>query len=212
MAVLFFSSFFLGIAYCAPPGIITAETIRRGVLRGFWPALLVQLGSLFGDTTWATIAITGAAFLVQNWIARLLLSLLGIGLLLRLAWKSLSEAFVGTTLQPAPLVDGPTPSRRSDLVTGMLLSLGNPYAIAFWAGISGSVFATVSGGLQWQHFAAFFIAFLSGALLWCFMLAGLISWGRQYVNSNFFRWVNLTCGLVLGYFGLNLAWQILQSF
>src|SRR5512134_3837873 len=67
---LFVSSFFLAIAFCAPPGVVTAETVRRGAARGFFPALFVQLGSLVGDTTWAILALTGLAFIVHNQAAK----------------------------------------------------------------------------------------------------------------------------------------------
>jgi len=70
MTTLFLSSLVLGIAFCAPPGIITAEAVRRGLARGFRPALWVELGSLNGDATWAIIALAGAAFVVQNAVAR----------------------------------------------------------------------------------------------------------------------------------------------
>src|SRR5512140_3011129 len=89
---LFISSFILAIAFCAPPGVITAETIRRGAARGFFPALFVQFGSLVGDTTWAIIALTGLAFLVQNNAARIILSLIGILLMLKLAWDAIRDA------------------------------------------------------------------------------------------------------------------------
>src|SRR6185295_19020537 len=89
---LFFSSFVLAIAFCAPPGVITAETVRRGAARGFIPALLVQLGSLVGDTTWAVIALTGLAFIVQNNTAKSLLSFIGILLMLKLAWDAIKDA------------------------------------------------------------------------------------------------------------------------
>ncbi|MEP6896740.1 MAG: LysE family transporter, partial [Chloroflexota bacterium] len=89
---LFASSFILAIAFCAPPGVITAETVRRGAARGFIPALFVQFGSLVGDTTWAIIALTGLAFLVQNNIAKIILSVIGILLMLKLAWDAIRDA------------------------------------------------------------------------------------------------------------------------
>src|SRR5258708_1021603 len=89
---LFISSFILAIAFCAPPALITAETVRRGAARGFIPGLFLQFGSLVGDTTWAIIALTGLAFLVQNNVARIILSLIGILLMLKLAWDALKEA------------------------------------------------------------------------------------------------------------------------
>src|SRR5512147_936667 len=99
---LFFSSFILAIAFCAPPGVITAETVRRGAARGFIPALFVQFGSLVGDTTWAIIALTGLAFLVENNVARIILSLVGLLLMLKLAWDAVRDARQGKELDLSP--------------------------------------------------------------------------------------------------------------
>src|SRR6185503_13457415 len=103
---LFISSFILAIAFCAPPGVITAETIRRGAARGFVPALFVQFGSLVGDTTWAIIALTGLAFLVQNNVAKVILSLIGILLMLKLAWDAIQDARSGKELATTSLPSG----------------------------------------------------------------------------------------------------------
>jgi chemosensory pili system protein ChpE len=206
MLILILSSFLLGLAYCAPPGVVTAETIRRGMSRGFWPALLVQFGSLIGDTTWALIAVTGLAVLIQNWAARLALSLLGVVFLLYLTWTSFKDAWRGTSLNPVPV------SAHGDLMTGAFLSLSNPFAIAFWAGASGSVLGAFAAAPQWYHFAAFFAAFLGGTFLWCFFMAGMVAWGRRFITPVFFRWVNLVCGTAFGFFGLRLGWQALQGF
>ncbi len=199
---LFISSFILAIAFCAPPGVVTAETVRRGFARGFWPALFVQVGSLIGDTTWATLALLGAAAFVQNWVMRLILSLAGIGFLLHLALKSIADARKAQVLGPA------SSSKRGDLATGMLLSLGNPFAIAFWVSVSTSIFAVVGGVPQPSHYLIFFSAFFLGLILWCFLLAGLIAWGRRFVTPAFFRWVNLACGLTLGAFAIQLSWRL----
>jgi len=199
------SSFILGIAFCAPPGIITAETIRRGLMRGFRPALFVQFGSLVGDTTWSLIALTGLAFLVQNNIARIILSVIGILLLLKLAWDALNAAHTDTEIQSAPA------SERGDFVTGALLSLSNPFNIVFWTGIGATAFAGISGAPQLPHFITFFLAFMTGAFLWCFFMAGLVAWGKQWMTQNFFRWVNLICGVILIYFAIQLGVQTVQS-
>jgi len=199
------SSFILGIAFCAPPGVITAETIRRGFARGFRPALFVQFGSLVGDSTWSLIALTGLAFLVQNNTARIILSLVGIALLSKLAWDSLSAARTESEISSVPV------SERGDFVTGALLSLSNPFNIVFWTGIGATAFSGIAGIPQTSHFITFFLAFMTGSFLWCFFMAGLVAWGRQFVTPLFFRFVNVTCGLILFYFGFQLAWQLLKG-
>jgi len=203
---LFASSFILAIAFCAPPGVITAETVRRGAARGFIPALFVQFGSLVGDTTWAIIALTGLAFLVQNNIAKIILSVIGILLMLKLAWDAIKDSRSSRELDTSA-----STSERGDFATGAFLSLGNPMNIVFWTGLGTTVFASISGRPQPIHFAIFFSGFLTGAILYCFFMAGLIAWGRKFVTTTFFRWVNFTCGLALGYFALQLGWKLVQN-
>jgi chemosensory pili system protein ChpE len=203
---LFLSSFILAIAFCAPPGVITAETVRRGAARGFTPALFVQFGSLVGDTTWAIIALTGLAFVVQNNTAKIVLSLVGMLLMLKLAWDAIQDARYGKELNITA-----SPSRRGDFANGAFLSLGNPMNIVFWTGLGTTVFASLSGQPQPVDFAIFFSGFLSGAILWCFIMAGLVAWGRKFVTQSFFRWVNFACGIALGFFALQLGLNLLQN-
>jgi chemosensory pili system protein ChpE len=203
---LFLSSFILAIAFCAPPGVITAETVRRGAARGFIPALFVQFGSLVGDTTWAIIALTGLAFIVQNNAAKILLSLIGILLMLKLAWDAISDARLGRELDTTSPV-----SQRGDFANGAFLSLGNPMNIVFWTGLGTTVFASISGRPQPVDFAIFFAGFLGGAILWCFVMAGLVAWGRRFVTPSFFRWVNFSCGMALAFFALQLGLNLLQN-
>jgi len=202
---LFISSFILAIAFCAPPGVVTAETVRRGFARGFWPALLVQIGSLIGDSTWAILAIAGAAALVQNWIVRVALSLLGVGFLIHLAFKAIKDS------RSEIVLDQNSISERGDLATGAMLSLSNPFAIAFWLGIGTSIFSTVPGTPQPSHYAIFFSAFYLGLILWCLFMAGLVAWGRRFITPNFFRWINLACGVALGYFALQLGLHLVRN-
>jgi chemosensory pili system protein ChpE len=200
---LFFSSFLLALAFCAPPGVVTAETVRRGTARGFLPALLVQLGSLVGDTTWALIALTGLAFLVENHIARVLLSLAGLVLLLKLAWNAFRDARQSREWEMHSVSSG-----RGDFANGAFLSLGNPLNIVFWTGLGSTVFGSISARPQPVDFALFFAGFLSGAVLWCFLMAGLIAWTRRLLTPAFFRWVNFTCGVALSFFALQLGWRL----
>lgn len=203
---LFVSSFILALAFCAPPGVITAETVRRGAARGFIPALFVQLGSLVGDTTWAIIALSGLAFIVQNNVAKIILSIVGILLMLKLAWGAIQAA-----REERELEANSAHSQRGDFTNGAFLSLGNPMNIVFWTGLGTTVFASISGRPQPVDFAIFFAGFLSGAILWCFFMAALIAWGRKFVTPTFFRWVNFACGIALGFFAIQLGLNLLQN-
>jgi len=168
--------------------------------------LFVQFGSLVGDTTWAIVALTGLAFIVQNHTAKIMLSLAGILLMFKLAWDAIRDARRGKAL------DTTLPeSARGDFTNGAFLSLGNPMNIVFWTGLGTTVFASISGNPQPLDFAIFFAGFLGGAILWCFVMAGLVAWGRKFVTPLFFRWVSFGCGIALGYFALQLGLDLLRN-
>ena len=199
------SAFLLGVAYCAPPGVVNAESLRRGLAHGYGAALLLQLGSLIGDCTWALLALAGAAFLVQAHLARLLLGLAGSALLFWLAWRALHDAWRGQGLQASAA------SPRGHFATGALLSLTNPFAIPFWLGVGGSVVATASARPQAGDFALFFAGFFAGALTWAVAFSALTAWGRRLITPRLFRWLDLACALALAWFGLSLLLRTLRS-
>jgi chemosensory pili system protein ChpE len=207
MTPLLISSFILAISFCAPPGVVTAETIRRGSARGFIPALYVQFGSLVGDTTWAIIALTGLAFVIQNPIAKTILSLIGAALMLKLAWDAFKDARENKGVDIFV-----SASNHGDFASGAFLSLGNPMNIVFWTGLGSTAFASIAGSPQPIHFAVFFAGFLFGAIAWCFVMAGLVAFGRKFLTPTFFQGLNLICGLALAYFAFRLSVNLIQNF
>lgn len=199
--LLFFSAFGLGIALFATPGVITAQLLRGLGQRGFLWALLLQLGALIGLILWAVIAFVGAAILVQNMLARVILGATGVLLLLLLMWQALRDAYRGKV--------GETKATnvRGDFALGAALTLANPFPVVFWLSVLPTLIATRQASLDPKDVLVFFTGFLVSALLWSILMSSLIAWGRRFVTPVFFRLVNLVCGLSLGFFALKLLWS-----
>lgn len=190
------SAVVLGIAYAAVPGAVNAEALRRGMTGGFRPAALVQLGSLVGDAAWAAVGLTGAAVLLRFEGVAFALALVGAGFLLALARSAFRAAMTGG--DPAA-----TARTGRSFAVGLVFGLANPAGIAFWAGVGGGALA--AGGAPSGTTAALFLAaFLCGNATWGLGMAAALGWGRRFVGTRFFRWVNALCGLTLGWFGLRL--------
>src|SRR5262245_18812165 len=192
---LLFTAIGLGLAYNAAPGAVNTEALRRGLARGFRPALLVQLGALIGDSLWAALALTGTTFLLQDHSARLLLGLAGACFLLRLSWTALQQAWAGGL----PGASGRT--ARGDFATGIFFSLANPFGLAFWGGIGAGLVGSAASGVRAGDFPLLFAGFVLGAGLWCLGMPVLVGWGRRLVRPAVLRAVNALTGVALGYFG-----------
>ena len=153
-------AFSLGVAFSAPPGIVTAEAIRRGITRGFVSAVMVGVGSLIGDAVYAALALGGLTAVSRYTVARLVIGSCGALLLFWLAFDALRARV--PTADPS--------SRRSDFVVGAALSLANPWAIAFWLGFGGVL---LSAGIRDPEakLPLLLAMFLIGALAWTLILS-----------------------------------------
>ncbi len=194
----------MGLAFAAPPGAVTAETLRRGLPGGFRLALSVQAGSLIGDACYALLALAGAAAFLQARPAQVVVGGLGVLFLFYLAWQSLRPA---TDPRVEGELDG---SWRKAFLSGMLLSLTNPWAIAFWVSLGGSFLALgldPTGDLPWV-----FASFMFGTVTWGFVLAALIERGRRWLSPALFRAASLACGVLLALFALGAAARLVSTF
>ncbi len=203
MEMLFVSAFGLSLALWAVPGAVTTEALRRGLTRRWWSVPFILLGTLAGDALWAGVSFLCAALLARNTLAHGLLGALETIVLLSLAWGSLKA---GWNKRRAA-------ARKTflygDVATGALLSLLSPYTITFWLGVNGMAFA--ANGSSWQALGigVFFTGFLLAAVVWGLFLSGVVLFGRRFVAQGLFRWMNIGCGLVLGYFGLGMLGNLL---
>jgi threonine/homoserine/homoserine lactone efflux protein len=194
-------AFSLGVAFSAPPGIVTAEAIRRGITGGFVSAVMVGIGSLIGDAVYAALALGGLSAVSRYTFARLVIGTCGALLLFWLAFDAL-RAQVPNPDEPAG-----RSGKRSDFLVGAGLSLTNPWAIAFWLGFGGVL---LSAGIRDPEtkLPMLLATFLTGALVWTLVLSLLIALARRFVNAVLFRIVSMGSALVFIGTGLYTIWQV----
>lgn len=205
LELIFATAFVLEVIFCAIPGAVTAEALRRGISRGYRPALWIQLGSLIGDLVWAVIALVGLAVLFESVPVRLGLGLIGCLFMLYLAVRALADAKRGE------MPEGIEGVERGDFMTGVVLSTGNPFQLAFWLGIGATTIASIAPHPAAEHYLVFMLGFAIGGFLWCFFFAYVVSVGRRFINAHTFRIIQLVCGIFLAYVGLSLLWSTLES-
>ncbi|HCT07866.1 MULTISPECIES: LysE family transporter [unclassified Pseudomonas] len=200
MLTIFFYALVFGFVFCLSPGAVLAETLRRGLLHGFTPALLVQIGSLVGDAVWAVIGLTGIALLIQHDAVRVPLTVV---CALYLAWLGLRSLIDAWHLPAAD--SAPARSGQNALAVGAAISLANPKNIVYWgalgSALSGIVGATPSHGQTLMFFAGFMLA----SVLSCFLIAGLVNVLRNTASPLWQRISYGACGLVLLYLAILAA-------
>ena len=189
----------LAIGYALVPGPINAETARRGVRDGFRPALGIQMGALAGDVPWMVLSLTGVALVLRGALLSTLLGLMGATFPILLAGSAFRSAMArGPVVTTAP--------GGSGWRVGLVLSVMNPGAIAFWTGVGSGVLATSREGgpaAVWVLVASYTLA----SALVGVLLAGVAACGRRWAQGPLMRWVDGLCGIALTWCAASLAWS-----
>lgn len=214
MITIFITAFVLGAIFNIAPGAIFAESLRRGARGGYWPALYVQLGSLFGDAIWAILGLLGIGLLLQADMLRLPVGIAGGTYLLYLAydsWRAATEDD-GTdyTDDTAPILAGL--ETRSAVRSGVILSVTNPQNIAYWAAL-GSAFGTLGiANPTAVDYGIFFAGFMASSIAWCFVCAALIARLFRGRTKAWKIWTYRLCAVAFLYLGGGTLWDAVAPF
>ena len=195
MIDLFVSAFFLGLIFNAAPGAILVESLRRGLRGGFFPAFAVQIGSLVGDFLWVILGLWGVSVLISLPYVEIPLAVAGAVLLGYLTYSSFMDG-----LQPVPPMEDSTSmaENKNALMTGVAVSVSNPWNITYWAALGGTISALSGETPTTEHFVIFVGGFMLSSVLWCFIASGAIAMTRKYLTPFLWRTLNFGCGIGLG--------------
>ena len=202
--IFFIEAFFLGLLFNAAPGIVFAETIKRGINGGFIPAFLVQIGSIVGDALWAILGLIGIGILLNLDIIKIPISILSSCYLMYLAYDSYTSSF--NNYESKKII---SKSHKNALKSGIFLSITNPQNIAYWAALGGAFSALGIKDPEYYHYFIFFSGFISSSFAWCFICA--ISVSKLFHKANKI-WKNIifkACACTFAYLALGTLFNIL---
>lgn len=197
----FIAAYSILFVAASSPGPAVAMLIGVATREGRRPALIATLGISLGSVTINILTLLGVGLVLSQvaW-AMLALRIVGAAYLLWLAYGALRKAWRPPVFE---LIDVAPQSSVRHFLTGYLLQVTNPKAIAFWLAIA-SVGATHGAGL------GIVALFVVGAFLISFVCHG--AWAvalsaepvrRVYAVAR--RWIELALGGFLAFAAIRLA-------
>lgn len=201
-----FSGMALGFSIAAPMGPVNVATIRRGVTAGFWAALLFGLGANCADVIYATLVFLGVVPLIeQSTVLRIALWILGAAFLIYLGIS-------GINMRQGLNLTSTSNSQKElpPFIAGLGITLFNPTSIAFWLGIGGAFFSTMTLAGESGNALLFIAGVFIGSFLWSCILAFLLHFARQLINTRILQVISIVASLVLIAFGIGMFIQAAQ--
>ncbi len=195
MELLFFLSqvFVISLSGVLAPGPVTAAAIAMGS-RNRFAGPLMAIGHGIIEFPLMILIILGMDKILKSTPTKITIGLAGGAFLLFMAIGMLKSSRRKEQLNAKPTRTGP-------LTAGILLSVGNPYFLIWWATV-GLALAMTAKGLGIWAFALFAIVHWLCDLVWLTTLSWASFKGSILLGPRNQRIVLLICGLALLAFGL----------
>jgi threonine/homoserine/homoserine lactone efflux protein len=180
------------------PGPVTAAAIAMGA-RSRYAGTLMAIGHGIIEFPLMILIILGVGEILKSNTAQIVIGLAGGMFLLIMAIQMLSSLRNAGNQQVKVTKSGP-------IVTGIILSGGNPYFLLWWATV-GLALATTATGLGIWAFALFVIVHWVCDFVWLSALSWASFKGSGLLGSRSQPVILLICSLVLFAFGLYFIYK-----
>jgi len=177
------------------PGPLSAMSIGEGARRGFWAGPLLTLGHAVTELAMVTALVMGLRNFLQQPPVAGVIGVVGGALLLWMGYDLAASGWRGeVALTSGGAATGV--ARLGHVPAGVLLSIGNPYWLIWWATVGASyLLMFLSYGPL--GLALFYLGHISLDLGWMSLLAFLSASGRGTIPPVAYRGVLVACGLFL---------------
>lgn len=179
------------------PGAVTAVTVGKGS-ESKWAGAWISVGHGIVEVPLMIGLLFGIGAVLKLTAVDAAVGLLGGAFLLYMSYgmfKDLKTASVNSKKDP-----------HSPLVAGMLLSIGNPYFLVWWA-IIGIKLVKESIEFGALGFVTFAVVHWICDLVWLTFLSFLAWKGRAFYGKKFQQGVFIVCGTALLFFGISFIWD-----
>jgi threonine/homoserine/homoserine lactone efflux protein len=203
IAVIFFTSYVVGLSGALQPGPLLMVNIAEVARRGFWTGPLLVVGHAATELAMVFLLAMGLGRFFQNGIVAGSVGVLGGSYLV---WMGLSivRRVRGLTLSLESTEAG-NRAAAGAVLTGAWVSISNPGWLIWWAtiGVTYILIALQQGA---TGLASFYTGHILSDFSWYSLVSFVVASGRRIISDSVYRRVLGLCGILLlaigGYFVL----------
>ena len=183
------------------PGAVTTAAIAQGARRR-WAGVLMSVGHGIVEIPLIFFIMFGLSTLFQAGWFRIGVGLFGGAFLVWMGFGMIREK---GGADPSP----DRPAQAGPLMTGLILSAGNPYFLLWWATV-GLNLAIEARTLGWLAFALFALVHWLCDLIWLTILSFASFHGTSVFGARGQRIVLWICGVALALFGVHFIYRAVR--
>ena len=198
LVTIFASSFVIALSGALMPGPLLTATISESSRHGFIAGPLMITGHAVLELVLVAALLLGLAPLFQQPLVFVATALIGSVILFWMAFgmfRSLPSLRLSW--------EGDQTRRNHPMISGILMSVANPYWIIWWATI-GLGYILYSWRFGFWGIAFFFAGHILADLVWYSLISAAVAGGRHFLTDRLYRSLIAFCAVFLvvfaGYF------------
>ncbi|MRR16531.1 MAG: lysine transporter LysE [Deltaproteobacteria bacterium] len=191
LMTIFASSFVIALSGALMPGPLLTATISESSRRGFVAGPLLIGGHAVLELALVAALLAGLAPFLQLPAVFAATALIGSLILLRMAlgmFRSLPQLRLNW--------EGDTGRLNHPVISGILMSISNPYWIIWWATI-GLGYILYSRGFGFWGIAFFLAGHILADLAWYSLIAAAVAGGKHFLTDRLYRGLIACCAVFL---------------
>jgi len=193
LAVFLFKVFVISFSGAMQPGPVTATAITLGTKNRF-AGLLLSLGHVIIEFPVMVLIMVGLDKILKLTVTRIVIGLAGGAVLVIMAVQMVLSIKKIESAEYKPL-------HRKPILAGIVLSVGNPYFLLWWATV-GLALATQAVQFGVWAFGMFAVTHWLVDSIWLLLLSWTSYKGSQFLKAKFQKGVLTVCGFALAVFGV----------
>lgn len=206
LSTIFASSFVIALSGALMPGPLLTATISESSRRGFITGPLMVGGHAILELGLVIALLTGLAPFFQQPVVFVATALAGGAILL---WMAFGMFRTLPTLQLS--WEGHQKKLNHPVVSGILMSVSNPYWIIWWATIGlGYILYSWQFGLWGVAF--FFAGHILADLIWYSLVAAAVAGGKYFLTDRLYRGLIALCAVFLVVFAAYFVYAGVAKF
>ncbi len=202
---IFFSSIIIAFSGAMMPGPLLTVTISESTHRGFMAGPLLIIGHGILEIALIIALLFGLAPLFNSQLFFLIIAFSGSAIMLWMAW-GMFKSIPNLTISNNRDVE----RKNNLLLTGIIMSLANPYWTIWWAtiGLGYIIFAQQYGLIG---IAIFFIGHILGDFIWYSAISFAVSKGKKLFTDKVYRILIAICASFLLLFSIYLIFKGIKA-
>ena len=205
LAILLFLSqvVLISMSGVMQPGPVTAATISLAA-ENKYAGLLVAVGHGIVEFPLMILIVCGMDVILKSQVTQMFIGLVGGGLLLFMAYQT--KVSIANLSQEQKVK-----SNHRPILTGIVLTAGNPYFLLWWATV-GLAMATAASKFGIWAFVMFAIVHWLCDCVWLHILSLAGFHGSKLMGVKLQKIVLVVCGAALLFFGVYFIWRASAMF